>query len=44
MMKEIGVTGSNVAGMGDIFRSARDAQSLQKNYKESANDDKDSDG
>ena len=44
MMKEIGVTGSNVAGMGDIFRSARDAQSLQKNYKESAKDDKDSDG
>src|SRR3546814_18691370 len=27
MMKEIGVAGSNVARMGDIFRSARDAQS-----------------
>ena len=44
MMKDIGITGSNVAGMGDIFRSARDAQALQKNYKESAKDDKDSDG
>ena len=44
LMKDIGVTGSNVAGMGDIFRSARDAQALQKNYKESAQDDKDSDG
>src|SRR3546814_19732497 len=30
MMKEIGVEGSNVARMGDIFRSARDAQSLAK--------------
>ena len=44
MMKDIGVTGSNISGMGDIFRSARDAQALQKNYKESAKDDKDSDG
>ena len=44
MMKDIGVTGSNVAGMGDIFRTARDAQTLQKSYKESAKDDKDSDG
>ena len=30
MMKEIGVEGSNVARMGDIFRSARDAQSIAK--------------
>ena len=30
MMREIGVEGSNVARMGDIFRSARDAQSLAK--------------
>ena len=44
MMKDIGVTGSNVAGMGDIFRSARDVQTLQKSNKESAKDDKDSDG
>ena len=44
MMKDIGVTGSNVAGMGDIFRTARDAQTLQKSHKESAKDDKDSDG
>ncbi len=44
MMKDIGVTGSNIAGMGDIFRSARDAQTLQRNYKESAKDDKESDG
>src|SRR3546814_16309814 len=28
LMKEIGVEGSSVARMGDIFRSARDAQSL----------------
>ncbi len=28
MMKEIGVKGSNVAGMGDIFRAAKDAQSI----------------
>ena len=44
MMKDIGVTGSNIAGMGDIFRTARDAQTLQKSHKESAKDDKDSDG
>ena len=28
VMKEIGVENPNVAGMGDVFRSARDAQSL----------------
>ena len=33
MMKDIGVSGSNVAGMGDIFRSAREAQTLQQNSK-----------
>ena len=44
MMKDIGVTGSNIAGMGDIFRTARDAQTLQKGHKESAKDDKESDG
>ena len=30
MMKEIGVENPNVARMGDIFRSARDAQSIAK--------------
>lgn len=30
MMKEIGVTNANVTGMGDIFRSAKDAQSLAR--------------
>jgi len=30
MMKEIGVENPNVAKMGDIFRSARDAQALAK--------------
>jgi len=30
MMKEIGVESPNVARMGDIFRSARDAQSIAK--------------
>ncbi len=44
MMKDIGVTGSNIAGMGDIFRTARDAQTLQKSHKESAKDDQESDG
>ena len=44
MMKDIGVTGSNIAGMGDIFRTARDAQTLQKSHKESTKDDQDSDG
>src|SRR3546814_493004 len=41
MMKEIGVEGSNVARMGDIFRSARDAQSLAKEAeaKKSKKDD-----
>jgi uncharacterized membrane protein YqiK len=33
MMKEIGVEGSSVAKMGDIFRSAKDAQSLAQNAK-----------
>jgi len=30
VMKEIGVEGSNVAKMGDVFRSAKDAQSIAK--------------
>ncbi len=30
MMKEIGVENSNVSRMGDLFRSARDAQSIAK--------------
>ena len=30
VMKEIGVEGSNVARMGDVFRSAKDAQSIAK--------------
>ncbi len=33
MMKEIGVENPNVARMGDIFRSARDAQSLSKDVE-----------
>ena len=33
MMREIGVEGSNVAGMGDLFRSARDAQSIAREAK-----------
>lgn len=36
MMKDIGVSGSNITGMGDIFRSARDAQTLQQNSKSSS--------
>lgn len=30
LMKEIGVDGANVSKMGDVFRSAKDAQSLAK--------------
>jgi hypothetical protein len=30
MMKEIGVENAGVARMGDIFRSAKDAQSIAK--------------
>ncbi len=36
MMKDIGVSGSNITGMGDIFRSARDAQTLQQGSKSSS--------
>lgn len=43
LMKDIGVSGSNVSGMGDIFRSARDAQTLQQNLKSAKKDDKKSD-
>lgn len=39
MMKEIGVENPNVARMGDIFRSARDAQSLAKNVPPSEKKD-----
>jgi len=40
MMKDIGVSGANIAGMGDIFRSARDAQTLAQNTKASQKDTK----
>lgn len=43
LMKDIGVSGSNVSGMGDIFRSARDAQTLKQNLKSAKKDDKKSD-
>ena len=43
LMKEIGVEGANVAKMGDVFRAAKDAQSLAKaapeEDKEEKNDD-----
>ena len=43
LMKEIGVEGANVAKMGDVFRAAKDAQSLAKTMpkqdKEEKNDD-----
>ncbi len=42
MMKDIGVSGSNITGMGDIFRSAKDAQTLQQNAEASAKDDEES--
>ena len=35
MMKEIGVENPNVARMGDLFRSARDAQSLAQSADQS---------
>ena len=34
MMKEIGVENPNVARMGDVFRAARDAQSLARGVRE----------
>ncbi|HSH43694.1 MAG TPA: flotillin domain-containing protein [Arenicellales bacterium] len=40
MMKEIGVEGSKVAGMGDIFRSAKDAQSLAQSTEKAGQSDK----
>ena len=43
LMKDIGVSGSNVSGMGDIFRSARDAQTLKQNLESAKKDDKKSD-
>ena len=43
MMKEIGVTGSNISGMGDIFRSAREAQTLAKSAEEKGESEKKSD-
>ena len=43
MMKEIGVSGSNVTGMGDIFRSAREAQTLAKGAEEKSKSEKKSD-
>ena len=40
LMKEIGVEGANVARMGDVFRAAKDAQSLAKEVsKKDENDD-----
>jgi len=44
MMKEIGVEGSNVAGMGDIFRSAKDAQSLAQSSTKGSEPEKKPDG
>lgn len=43
MMKEIGVQNPNVTGMGDIFRSAKDAQSLAQSSDKSVESDKKSD-
>ena len=43
MMKQIGVSGSNVTGMGDIFRSAREAQTLARNAEDSAKKENKSD-
>ncbi len=33
LMKEIGVDGANISGMGDVMRAAKDAQSLAKDMK-----------
>ena len=40
MMKEVGIENANVARLGDVFRSARDAASLAKD----AETKKDGDG
>lgn len=39
-MKEIGVEGANVAKMGDVFRAAKDAQSLAKTMPEQDKEEK----
>jgi uncharacterized membrane protein YqiK len=44
MMKEIGVENPNVARMGDLFRSARDAQSLAQSLAQSASKESESEG
>jgi len=33
LMKEIGIDGANISGMGDVMRAAKDAQSLAKDMK-----------
>ncbi len=38
MMRDIGVSGSNITGMGDIFRSAREAQALRDAAKKQHRD------
>ena len=39
LMKEIGVEGANVSKMGDVFRAAKDAQSLAKEAAKENKDD-----
>lgn len=39
VMKEIGVEGSNVARMGDVFRAAKDAQSIAKGAAKKGGDE-----
>ena len=43
LMKEIGVEGANVAKMGDVFRAAKDAQSLAKTMPEQDKEEKNDD-
>ena len=43
LMKEIGVEGANVARMGDVFRAAKDAQSLAKTMPEQDKEEKNDD-
>ena len=39
LMKEIGVEGANVSKMGDVFRAAKDAQSLAREVKKDGDND-----
>lgn len=44
LMKEMGIEGSNISKMGDVFRSAKDAHNLSELTKDSGSSDDSGDG